>query len=278
MNKQDRINIGYMRLLVAILKGVLALLTLTASSVFAAIGETPQQMENRQPDYVTKESGGTTMQWVGKTVTHVGYFLAGRAAVETFWFNDHHPMTSPEIERFLKPYARFRRDQVIVGDDKLTLGFNLIGIDGKYYAVVIYDKKDHTLGIVRSDVFVAAANGVYDRPASQPTLQPTDMKKDCMVTATENLHRLAANAPWSNILMFDIVANGQELPLGHAVAVWKITADGSVFAVDDNGTVELITTSSNVNDIAIALGRQYSAVEGMPIKLINGRFAVEKHY
>ena len=84
--------------------------------------------------------------------------------------------------------------------------------------------------------------------------------------------------PSTYALMFDIVANGQELPFGHAVAVWKITADGSVFAVDDNGTVELTTTSSNVNDIAIALGRQYSAVEGTPIKLINGRFAVEKHY
>jgi hypothetical protein len=66
--------------------------------------------------------------------------------------------------------------------------------------------------------------------------------------------------------------------VGHAVAVWKITNDSSVFAADGNGTVELSTTSSNVNDVAVALGKQYSAGEGMPIKLINGRFAVEKHY
>jgi hypothetical protein len=63
------------------------------------------------------------------------------------------------------------------------------------------------------------------------------------------------------------------LQLGHAVAVWKITPNGNVFAVDDSGTFELDTTSTDAHDILVALAAKYSVAARRNVTL-EGHFAV----
>src|SRR5262249_51648054 len=139
---------------------------------------------------------------------HTGLFMAGRAAVESFWFNDHHPMTQQEIEPLLRPYAAFKRGQPSFTDDKMFYGMDLMYPDGSYYAVVMYDKAEHRLTIWRADVFSALfrERTFDDEPVTQSAF--TTPKRDCAVVATENLHRLASTAAWSNILFFEMTSNG----------------------------------------------------------------------
>jgi hypothetical protein len=68
-------------------------LAMITASVNAELGKTSAQMEPRKPDSVIPFKEGYTMTWIGKTVTHVGYFINGKACSET--------MTSP---------ARFKED------------------------------------------------------------------------------------------------------------------------------------------------------------------------
>jgi hypothetical protein len=146
--------------------------------------------------------------------------------------------------------------------------------------VVRYDVRDRSLEIWQIDYYVAYFNlspqlspRVVQQPALTPTPQPKQEKNDCMVIATENLHRLASKSPWSNILMFKICEDGEMLQSGHAVAVWKITPNGNVFAVDDSGTFELDTTSTDARDILVALAAKYSVAAHKNV-VLDGHFAV----
>jgi hypothetical protein len=84
---------------------VMALAMITASGVFGAIGETPEQFESFKPTEVNLDKyGGAEMIWVGKRVSHAGYFINGRAVSESIWFTDQHPISKVECAKLLKPY------------------------------------------------------------------------------------------------------------------------------------------------------------------------------
>jgi hypothetical protein len=253
------------------------LLMLVASHAFGSLGETPRQFEPRRADEVSQHGGGVTMIWRGKTVTHAGFFYHGYAIVESFWFNDHRVVTKRDWERFIAPYYRFRpgRDTVI-GDDGKSW-FPIVRPDGTRFGVVMYNERLNWLSIWRADTwdYFAKASGYTPRTQVEPQRATQPEKNDCMIVATENLHRLADASVWSNIVMFKYIVNGVPPRLGHAVAVWKITDDGKVFATDDDGTFELNTTSTDVLDILNALAVKYSTATRQRV-FIDGHFAIEK--
>ena len=115
-------------------------------------------------------------------------------------------------------------------------------------------------------------------PPPPPPKQHEDKKPDCTVTATEYFHRLAPNSAWANILPFGIIEDGHQLQPGHSMAVWKITDDGNVLAIDDNGTITLHTTSTDANVIAEELGKYFSVMSGKSVRLVRSYFEVTKHY
>jgi hypothetical protein len=265
---------------------LLPLLMLVASHAFGSLGETPQQMENRRSDKVIASGGGYTLIWNGKRMTHAGFFLGGRAVIEAFRYNDRHPMTSQELEQLLKPYAWCRRGPTAINDNETVHAFDLIRPNGRFYGIVTYDKTIHTLMVFQREAFDALyakelpAQRIYDsltaeriQPPAPPPPPATQEKNDCMLVATENLKRLvAANVWWSDIIGFQITEDGTLLNTGHAVAVWKLSNDGHVYAIDGSGTVELDTTSTNVEDILLALGIKYSQAAHKQVRLV-GHFA-----
>jgi hypothetical protein len=260
---------------------LLPLLMMAASHASGSLGETPKQMEGRRPDSVEQHDGGFTCVWRGKTLTHSGFFANGVAIVETFWFNDHHVMLRNEYTRFLEPYRGFRTSAVDDSSNDNACFFNLLYRDGTRYAVVMYNFRMQSLSIWRPDAWdYFAARTTEPRiqpqpPVVQPPARQAERPKlDCMVVATENLHRLAEASAWSNILCFKYLVDGRTLAMGHAVAVWKITPDGKVFSVDDSGTSELDTTSTEAKDILAALGLKYSEGTDRNFVLV-GHFAVD---
>jgi hypothetical protein len=133
---------------------VIGLAMLTAS-VNAELGESPLQMESGQPLSTEKSEDGQydILTWVvsyralgNKPLLHVGMFPPnGKAIGEVYQFTDRHPMTSREIELFLKPYKALRRSSVSVLEGGQQ--FDLLRRDGSVAAVVDYDKGTHTLTI-----------------------------------------------------------------------------------------------------------------------------------
>jgi hypothetical protein len=263
------------------------LLVLIASTAFGELSETPRQMEPRRPDSVDKVGPVYTHVWKGKSVTHTGWFLNGKASVETFWFNDHHKMSGQEIARFMKPYDWMHHDREWIQGE--AANYLCLSYRGEVLAVIMYQSSDNSLSVwlraVFDSVFMPSDTTTQRTAETRPRLrerspwqveqQTEKQKNDCMIVATENLHRLAPNAAWSNIVMFNIIVNGTPMKLGHAVAVWKITGDGNVFAADDSGTYELETTSTYVLDVLRSLGTKYSAASGESV-FLDGHYAIKQ--
>jgi hypothetical protein len=153
-------------------------------------------------------------------------------------------------------------------------------------AVLTLYRIGHTNDSTRAPLFTTseekAMNFLTGEPQPQPQLaaatQPADMKPDCTVTATEYFHRLARTSAWANILSFGIIEDGHQLQTGHSMAVWKITNDGNVLAIDNNGTITLDTTRTEADVIAEELGKYFSAKSGKSVKLVKSYFEVQKHY
>jgi hypothetical protein len=117
-----------------------------------------------------------------------------------------------------------------------------------------------------------AAQAAVPAPTPGPSVAE---RRDCMIVATENLARLSKTACWSSIIAFQSAVEGELEEMGHAMAVWKITPDGPVFAIDADGTVQLRTTSTDAQDIMNALSVNYSVRSAVRCVLYNARFVVE---
>jgi hypothetical protein len=266
----------------------MALAILTASDVaVAALGETPTQFEPRQPDQVSHEDDGVTMYWYGKKVIHSGHFIQGRASVENFWFADGHKMTDAEMAKFLQPYRTLKFSKWTIVADGLAMCE--LSQNGTVLAMAWYILEKQTLSLMNMssyDRMMSLAQhetaeqqktlpsvAVEKRPAPRPQTASKSsdrmLNKDCAIVATENLHRLAANAAWSATLSFDVYEDGKFVS-GHAVAVWKIATDSKVWAVDQNGTLQIETTSTDVKDILMALGAKYSTIANKTVTLRDG--------
>jgi hypothetical protein len=265
-------------------------LAMVTASVFGELYESPEQMYSRHPDRQSRDfvgsTPGYTLGWIGKTITHVGWFPrnpdTGReeARMEAFYFNDGRAMTVKDITFFMKPYARFKQSewQKLAGKNTFA---TLSNSNGVKVAIVVYQPGLNLLSIWTPPTFQAfwdstqpksAPSGAFDDLAPPRSSPKQQKKRDCMIVATELLHRLADKSAWSNILMFSQTVNGQKLAFGHAVAVWKLTPEGNVFAADDDGTFELETTSTDAGDVLVALGTKYSTETGYNVAL-NGHFA-----
>jgi hypothetical protein len=265
---------------------VTALAMLTASVARAELGETPAQFESGKPyniEVYTDEDFGTgpLIIWRGKTLTHVGHFVNNVCVSEVFYFNDHRRMTQKDCDRFLAPYyAKWSFDLKVRDSQNHDHGTFTDRRTGQEIAYMLYDHKQNNLFIEfsrpsQSKRRMRTAEEFLDAPDNSLTVPVQEDKNDCMVVATENLHRLAAAAPWSNILMYSITVNGQLQPLGHAVAVWKITLDGNVFVVDSSGTFEVFTTSTDANDILAEMAKRFSRRYGGTF-VLKGYFADRK--
>jgi hypothetical protein len=108
--------------------------------------------------------------------------------------------------------------------------------------------------------------------SSTPTPAPTVEKSDCLLVATENLHRLASTSYWSRILVYQQEINGQPT-FGHAVAVWKLSAQGKVYMIDSEGSIELPTQSEDANIIALHIEVFNRQQRGLDIKIPKAWFA-----
>lgn len=236
---------------------VMALAMITASVSFGELGETPKDMESGRPNYTSTDESRSAivLGWQvhypafgNRSIHHLGWFRDGRAISESFMFVDKRQMTSRECEVLLRPYAWCTRSNVTRLDNGMDF-FQLLRNDGSLYADVRYDNRNHQL-----DIYAR----VITSPKSEPVQPQKEKKRDCVLVATENLARLEPISAWTNVLAFKYRVNGQALPIGHAVAVWKISLDGKVLAIDDDGTYELDTASTDASDILRALAEKYA--------------------
>jgi len=261
-----------------IIAGALLLLNAVAH---AELGESPKQFESRPPDSSTRNGDGFVLIWNGPQLSHSGFFLGGKAVVETFWFNDRHPMTSKEVERFLRPYANYSRTPVVKAANESVHAFNLYGRNSQFYAVVVYDKNDHSLCILRKEVW----DSLYEQPQQReqsfdekpvaiqtPPPAPQD-ENACMVVASVHYHDLKDKSAWANIVRFQVYVNGKR-EWGHAMTVWKITGDGKIQVNDADGTFELNTTSTALEDVTNALSMAITKI--LHAKGVQGDITLEQ--
>jgi hypothetical protein len=270
------------------------ILLVAASTAFGMIGETPQQMESSRPTVVEKTQDGDVLGWTvyypslgRRPLIHEGIFAYGVAVAEQYFWPDHRPMSWQEIEVFLRPYRAFKRSPVEIMNNGMAHTFGLLFNNGNPFAIVLYDKSDHSLSIWQSSLFAndqpppVKQAQVAPTPVYQPeptavsvaTPTPAPTRKDCMVVATELLHRVKDGSCWSNILTFHLLVDGQRLPAGHAMVLWKVTPEGRVYAADADGTVELNTSSTELVDVLNDLSKYHSAKYSKQIWL-DGNYVV----
>jgi hypothetical protein len=258
----------------------LALLVLVAaaSTAFGMLGETAFQMyPHLQPSAVKQQDDGVYVAWVGKTVAHAATFVREASVVEDFGFVDRHTMTANDIARFLKPYYNLGMTlhlvQKLSGSDLLELRRR----DGSVGAVVTYVYDGNVLSVwtVAYWQYKTALPAPTQTPQAVVMPAPQRNENDCMITATELLHRLASASAWSNIVMFQLSVNGVR-QFGHGMAVWKIAGNSKVLVADASGTFELETTSTALADITNALQKRFSRAYGQPVTLSGERFALEQ--
>jgi hypothetical protein len=96
----------------------------------------------------------------------------------------------------------------------------LLRSDGSAFATVIYDNIHHELNVYGL-AFHQSDREQHVNVEPQPK---SEEKNDCMLVATENLHRLTTISAWSNIIRFQVYVNGEH-EWGHAMAIWKIKGD-----------------------------------------------------
>jgi hypothetical protein len=247
-----------------------ALVLLEATTSFGRIGETPEQFASFPASYVKDEHGGTTITWKGKTISHSGFFRNGRATAECLWFNDQHEMTGAEIGKFMQPYQNLRHTEW----QDLTSNIRTVELrnraDETVY-VVAYVLDTRQLSVWGREEWSKLRNPESAPAATPPPSPPATERKDCMLVATENLHRLASISYWHKILCFKQELDGVPVR-GHAVAVWKLSAEGRVYTIDASGSVELPTTSEDPNIIASYL-EVYYRQKGVNLKLPLAWFA-----
>ena len=243
-------------------------LAMITASVFGAIGESPRDMESGTPEYTyyNDDTGETSLGWSvvyrafgARSIRHLGVFKDGAAVAEAFQFWDKHQMTRRECEVLLRPYAQFKRSRAYSYKDGVR--FDLLMGDGAMFGYVVYANR-------QLNIYSAKAGRPLEQPFVLPNFKPEPepdsglqpaLKNDCMVTATENYHRLVTTSAWASILRFQVYVNGKH-EWGHAIAVWKIKGDSKILAVDSSGTFELRTTSTALEDVVNALQVAYTKI------------------
>lgn len=266
-----------------------AALTMITTSVFAELGETPREFEPRRADETYSNRSGTTMVWRGKALTHSGWFVNGRASVESFWWNDYHRMNSDDLTRFMKPYNWLQIDRewqkagAFFFKNMTSRGATSKFPAGTVMGVVIYNS-DNSLQIYSSWAWsdaMAAADEAAARDKNAATAQPQvaqsekQSKLDCVIVAAENLKRLEPISFWAKRLQIKYTVNGEKIEVGHVVVVWKDKPGSEVKVIDDNGMITLKTRSTDLKTILASLGKAYSYTSKNKVTLI-GRFDGEK--
>jgi hypothetical protein len=246
-------------------------LSAAASTLHAAIGETPAQFELSQPTLVKDLGGGELLlTWRSKQLMHAGIFMKDTqgwfAVYESFYFNDYRPFTDRELTQFMVvAYPNIRWSAPITSNgQQVSDGFNKNGerfVTAEYGAI-----RDvaNSLRIWVAPYYDHLANS-GPAPAQQKVDSQTSQKRDCMIVATEVYARLRSSAVWSAIVAGTWDAGGS-----HAMALWKVAPSGHIFLYvsDENGTLELQTSSEKIEDIANA----FNAQVGDKLHMHNWRF------
>jgi hypothetical protein len=228
---------------------LLALSLTISSNAFAALGETPRQFEARKPDAVEQMHGGTFMKWVGPKLTHTGWFGSdGKAQVETFWFNDHHWITGPELSTFMKPYdkAGIKHGEWSEFSDGMGRAMPLYVKDGRIGAILSYSYEDNSATIWLAKIFYAANQNSSTQSAAPSASAQATPVQDCAVVATELYARLKPSAYWARIFFFQYT-RPDGFKSGHAVVVWKVDANTQVLVGDRGGTYAIDTSFTDLD-------------------------------
>jgi hypothetical protein len=257
-------------------------LAMITASVKAELGVTQHEFDPRTPaDYSKRlDNGVIQMIWVGKRknptlrskVTQEGCFEDGRVVEESFWFNDRHAMSSKEIEYFLEPYdkagyIRTRQEQT---NDETVTGFIYLRPNGEQYAITSYYKQTHVFSVFSCDLLARQTTPQSQPPQPQP--QQTPDAKDCEPVA-DAMYATLDKMPWRNVVRFHYAYNG--IPTGgHAMTVWKLTEDGKVQVYDKNGTFELDTKSTELQDVVNALAVLLSERYKTRVTIIDSNYQV----
>jgi len=265
----------------------LTALAMLTASVNAELGETPRQFEPGKPSAAAKFAGGVWQRWVGKRITHYGFFYKGRAAVESFWFNDHRPLDLASVTKFLKPYEKHEKGGVVYGQnsrgENLTWFFMyapdrevcvvMLNLTTSELSIFQPDAWDHWVGMSGIKVTQRTETRVVQQP--RPALQPTPDKDDCAIVASEMYARLInAGTYWVNMVeLTEFYIDGKRTN-GHTVVVWKISSGSNVFVYDQGiGSIELLTSSVSLDGILRALEVHYGKLFGGRCVTLLGQFA-----
>jgi hypothetical protein len=128
--------------------------------------------------------------------------------------------------------------------------------DGAYELMLLpgYDEYRWSMAVGYTVAVDAFATGVYNatapaQPQPQPRyyVQPTDPSRtpaDCGIIAAQAYSRLKPATSWCQVLSARLYIDGQKD--GHAVVAFKYQPDGHVQIYDENGTLELPTTSEDI--------------------------------
>jgi hypothetical protein len=241
-----------------------------AATSFGAIYETPDKFEPRRADEGKQyESGSVYLKWVGAEVTHSGWFdrqaNGGQlfCVLETFYFNDHHAMSGPELARFLAPYSSTFSERSF---DGVNTYWFIIGSNGGNYALAIYRNASNSLSVMTmrqwEQVFkdwaiarVAAYNSGSAETPEAARIQPRGTPNDCLIIATEAFSRLSNTAHWAKIVAFSsIMKDGRSIG-GHAICVYQPTANSNVFLYDEDGSADLHSQSHDLAVITAGFNR-----------------------
>jgi hypothetical protein len=235
------------------------LLLVSASVAQAKLGESRQQILKRfgGKDAMTfGETWGNRMEFQHKNFARIDFDDAGHSVLEMYYLST--PFNNKDANEIIK---------IVIG--KGTAVWREVrpgcwqSTNGKYQLAQMIDPPSGYLGGIvvaySSAIDVAAA---YDQPTTpkpqpDPTPEvapadPTRTPADCGIIAGQAHDRIKKFAAWSQIVGLNwLFPNGK--PSAHAAVFYKYQADGNVFYYDEGGTLELDTTSQDLDAIKTAL-------------------------
>jgi hypothetical protein len=253
---------------------IIATLLIALAAVTKCKGElyeTPAQFETGKPSQIKQLSHGVTWWvWTGKRVRHEGYFdpdsFGNKCVMEVFSFRDRHPITMPEIVKFIGPYLDRGMTVGTVSTDDAADYVYLIDRDGNKAAVMMYQYGDKSLSVMTNQVWTQVFERNQNKaklrvkqsrntaPQVQTKEPPTGTFNDCLIVATEMYARLKTTAVWARVAQFKLYDTDGKPIRGHAAVFYQPTEGSTVFVYDKRmGSLDLHTTSHEIDEILIAL-------------------------
>ena len=92
-------------------------------------------------------------------------------------------------------------------------------------------------------------------------------QNDCLPFATEAFARLSKASVWAKIAGFTVV-QGRTVMGGHAVVLFQPTEGSHVWSYDRTGSLELPTTSHDLVELELALGKAMNGITPLGLRWV----------